>query len=456
MIIGGRRASFLLFVGDIAAFALSLYLTLWLRYGVAPSALTLEPYLAPFAFLFIIWALVFYGSGLYSKRLALFPSRQPDALLKTQIANIIFAAIFFFLIPAFGIAPKTILALYLVVSLILISLWRLALYPRFTRPGRRDRVLLIAEGEEAQELRAEVNGNPRYGIEFVGAPSLEDLATPEALSRLIRREHAVALIVENGYASEKNILPSIYHVARIERQCQFATFEDMYEEVFDRIPLSRLEHAWFLENVASTDPLLYRVAKRLFDIAGGLCMGLITIVAVPFVFVANLFEGMGPLFIAQERFGRYGALVTSYKFRSMRFNKAASGEWTIEEKHDNPVTKVGNFLRRTSLDEFPQFMNVLRGEISLIGPRNDILGLGKRLAEALPYYEARYLVKPGITGWAQINQQYEPGNVSPQSIKETKVRLAYDFYYLKHRSLGLDIMIALKTFKRMFFRVSSW
>ena len=101
-------------------------------------------------------------------------------------------------------------------------------------------------------------------------------------------------------------------------------------------------------------------------------------------------------------------------------------------------------------------MNILKGELSLIGPRNDILGLGKRLAEALPYYEARYMVKPGITGWAQINQQYEQGNVSPQSIEETKVRLAYDFYYLKHRSLGLDIIIALRTIKRMFFRVSSW
>ena len=95
------------------------------------------------------------------------------------------------------------------------------------------------------------------------------------------------------------------------------------------------------------------------------------------------------------------------------------------------------------------------GEISLVGPRNDILGLGQRLQEALPYYNVRYLVLPGITGWAQINQQYEPGNASPQSVEETKVRLAYDFYYLKHRSLGLDLIIALQTIRRMFFRAGS-
>ncbi len=100
-------------------------------------------------------------------------------------------------------------------------------------------------------------------------------------------------------------------------------------------------------------------------------------------------------------------------------------------------------------------MNVLSGEVSLIGPRNDIRALGERLGEAVPYYDMRYIVPPGITGWAQINQRYEPGNISPQSIEETKVRLAYDFYYIKNRSLALDLIIALKTVKRMLFRVSS-
>jgi lipopolysaccharide/colanic/teichoic acid biosynthesis glycosyltransferase len=140
----------------------------------------------------------------------------------------------------------------------------------------------------------------------------------------------------------------------------------------------------------------------------------------------------------------------------MRMSKPASGEWTVEEKNDNPVTRVGHFLRQTSLDEFPQCINILRGELSLIGPRNDIEGLGKRLAQSIPYYMVRYMVRPGITGWAQINQQYEQGNISPQSVEETKMRLAYDFYYIKHRSIALDFVIALKTLKRMLFRISAW
>jgi len=434
MSIAGRRTFLLVFAGDLVAFSVSLYLTLWLRYGMPPGSALLAPYVAPFSFLFVLWTLVFYSAGLYGKRLALFPSRVPDALFKTQSANILFAALFFFLIPTFGIAPKTILVLYLIVSLILIAFWRLWVYPRLMIRRSREQATLLAHGVEAKELLAEVNGNPRYDIEFSPRSRGDTTATI-----IVADETSAGANSANRFSSARK---------------QVIAFEDMYEEVFDRVPLSRLGQAWFRENVAMTDPLIYMVAKRCIDIAGGLLMGLVTILIAPFVFIGNLFEGAGLLFIAQTRLGRHGAHIKVYKFRSMQKNIAASGEWMHEG--ENRVTKVGAFLRQTSLDEFPQFINVIRGELSLIGPRSDILGLGERLAESLPYYKARYSVAPGITGWAQINQQYEPGNVSPQSIEETKVRLAYDFYYLKHRSFSLDIIIALKTLKKMFFRVSSW
>ena len=436
MIIGSRRASFLLFIGDLVAFVVSLYATLWLRYGGDfPSVVTFKIYWIPFTLIFALWALIFYGAGLYSKRSILLTSRLPDLLIKTQIANIILAALVFFIIPKFRIAPKTILALYLLTSLVFILFWRLVLYPRISVRRTRERAILAAEGPEAEELRREVNDNARYGIEFrVNSPDTEQ-----------------ASLVVVDKANSRGL--SAKDLAR-RREQHVIAFEDMYEEVFDRIPLSQLKHEWFLKHVSSTDPLFYMITKRFIDIIGALCMAIVTTIIAPLIAIANLCEGSGPLFIIQERFGRFGVPITAYKFRSMQKNLAASEQWVQEGK--NPVTKVGAFLRLTSLDEFPQFINILRGELSLVGPRNDILGLGRRLAEALPYYEARYMVIPGITGWAQINQQYEPGNVSPQSIKETKMRLAYDFYYRKHRSLRLDIIIALKTFKRMFFRLSSW
>ena len=221
--------------------------------------------------------------------------------------------------------------------------------------------------------------------------------------------------------------------------------------MFDRIALSELRQGWFMLH-AEPAAILYTSLKRIIDIVGALVMGLVTITTAPIIWTLQGFEGHGPLFITQERMGVHGRRIRTIKFRSMQKNDG--GAWTGE--NTNRVTKVGAFLRKTSLDEFPQFWNVLKGEMSLIGPRNDMVALGERLAEALPHYNFRYAVTPGITGWAQINQQYEQGHISPQSIEETKVRLAYDFYYLKHRSIGLELVIVLKTIKRMFFRVSSW
>ena len=218
MIIVGRRSSLLLLVGDIAAFAVSLYLALWLRYRAVPGLEMLAPYLVPFALLFVLWALVFYGAGLYGKRIALFPSRMPDTLLVTQTINVILAAIFFFLIPVFGIAPKTILVLYLVLSLVLLYLWRLVLYPRISVPRERERVALVGAGPESDALLAEVNGNPRYGIELIPYPSI---------------------------------------TSSIQAPHQTVPFEDIYEEVFDRIPLSELERAWFSKHVSLHDSLIY-------------------------------------------------------------------------------------------------------------------------------------------------------------------------------------------------------
>lgn len=426
----------MLFIGDAVALIVSLYFALWIRSGVAPAPIALTPYLAPFTFLFALWLLIFFSAGLYDKRIILFPSRLPGVLVGAHVVNMLLASAFFFTIPVFGIAPKTILALYLIVSLVLIFTWRLGLYPRFSTRTKREPAVLIAHGTDADALYDEVNGNPRYGIEF-HSRNLADVAEGVIV---VDRENVGLLPLEDLARAGRHVV----------------AFEDLFEEVFDRIPLSKIEKDWFRWSFFAADSAWYAATKRAIDIVGGLLMCVVTLLVAPLIALANMFEAPGPLFIAQERFGRGGSSIRAYKFRSMRQNKSASGEWTVEERRDNPITRVGAILRKTSLDEFPQCVNVLKGELSLIGPRNDTKGLGRRVAEMIPYYMMRYAVTPGITGWAQINQQYEPGNVSPQSVEETKMRLAYDFYYIRHRSLVLDTIIALKTVKRMFFRVSSW
>lgn len=132
----------------------------------------------------------------------------------------------------------------------------------------------------------------------------------------------------------------------------------------------------------------------------------------------------------------------------MHYNE--DGVWIGESK--NEVTKIGSFLRKTRIDELPQLWNVLRGDLSLIGPRPDVSGLEERLRKAIPNYSARYLVKPGLSGWAQIKQGYAKGSISPQSIEESRIRLSYDLYYIKNRSLLIDLIIAFRTLKVLLSR----
>lgn len=456
MLSGGRTALTLLFFGDIAAFFIALWVTLLVRYGALPSEDLLVSHIGPFGFLFLLWAFVFYISGLYEKRAILFKSKLPNVLFRIQLFNILLAALFFFTVPELGITPKTVLVIYLIVSLACILLWRLRLYPRLTARDVREGAALIGQGPEADELVREVNAHARYRLEFrvIKTPAELSADSFDAFAQSLKEAQVSVIVADLEDDALRPLLPHIYELAFARRELQLTHFHQVYEEVFDRVPLSLLRYEWFLRNISHPSVGLYEVARRVGDIIGGCMMGAVLGITLPLVWVATRIEGRGPLFIAQERIGRYGTRMKAYKLRTMTQNDTASRAWVGEG--ENRVTRVGAFLRKTSLDEFPQFLNILKGELSLIGPRNDIEGLGLRLAEAIPYYNVRYVVKPGITGWAQINQQYEQGHISPQSVEETKVRLAYDFYYIKNRSLMLDITIALKTLKRMLFRVSSW
>lgn len=448
-----RRAfePLLLLAGDISIFVLALFATLALRYLELPSETLFLAHLIPFSFLFAFSIAVYFIAGLYDKPLMFVQERLPQTILKAQLATVIGGALFFFLIPYFGITPKTNLFIYLVLSWLGVVLWRLVIFPRLAR-SRFSRALVIGDGEEVAELVEELNRNPRSRIRVMTAVSpaaLSDAAAQGALLARIRDEHITVCIVDVADERYRTLLPFLHNLLFLDLRVQCVDLWQMYEQVFDRIPPIALRHGWFMEAFTARRNWLYLAAKRAFDIAGALVVGLVTLVCIPFVYLAMRLEGdRGPLFIPQARIGQYNRPMTAYKFRSMRQND--TGFWQGESQ--NSITKTGAVLRSLSIDEFPQVWNILKGELSLIGPRNDMVGLGARLAEAIPYYNTRYLIKPGISGWAQINQRYAPGTVSPQSIAETEVRLAYDLYYLKHRSLALDLAIALKTLRRMFFR----
>ncbi len=441
----------ILFVGDLTIFVFSLWLTIALRYVSLPSIKSFATLEIPFFILFLVWILVFVMSGLYDKRTLVARRLLPDKLVRIQILNITLAALFFFFVPGFGVTPKTILIIYLAVSLVLILAWRLTVFPYISKRRWRQKSIIIGSGDEVHALAEEINTGSRYSIVCHKILNPKDLSEKDLYTYLeqYKKDGVSSIVVDVQEPEITKLLPTLYHAVFEDRTFYLVPLIDVYEDVFERVPLSLLRYDWMFTYVARTSSFTYSLLKRLVDIVGGVVMGFVTILVIPFIWITMHIEAPGKLFITQERFGMHGSRMRVYKFRTMSFND--NGAWSGENK--NYVTRVGAFLRQTSLDEFPQFINILRGDLSLVGPRNDIVALGERLVDALPYYTVRYLVKPGITGWAQVNQQYEHGNISPQSIDETKTRLAYDFYYIKHRSFMLDVVISLKTIKRMIFRI---
>ena len=450
------RELLILLTGDITCFLLSLYITLTVRYLAIPSSELLSIHLGPFSILTGVWLFIFYIAGLYDKHTVFLKNLLFSRILNTQVVNIIIAALLFLIIP-FGIAPKTNLVIYLFVSIILTAVWRLKIYNYFS-PKQLHKAILIADGAEAIELVDEINNNERYNYSFVRLIDNETAAKTDdfesKLLSLIEREDITMIVANPRGEYMERVMPTIFDMAFLRFEMTFLDFYKIYEDTFDRVPLSSLRYDWFITHVSQSKSLVYDFGKRTIDIVGSLVLGIIFLIALPFIYLAVKIEGkQAGIFMTQKRIGQYNQPVEVLKLQTMTKNDAASATWTAEDaKKGNQITRVGAVLRKLSIDEVPQIWNILKGEMSLIGPRNDIEGLGNRLAEEIPYYNIRNFVKPGVSGWAQTHQHYMGDNISPQSIEESRVRLMYDLYYVKNRSMLLDVEIALRTLKTLLSR----
>lgn len=252
------------------------------------------------------------------------------------------------------------------------------------------------------------------------------------------------IVIDLDHASIKDVSPKLFDL--IFMNVDFVPMYSVYEHVFYRIPYSALKHDWFIENISSRARGVYTLGKRVIDIALAGIAFIISLIFYPIIWVALKIQDGGPLFITQERMGQGNQKFIIRKFRSMRQAKTDDGAWV--GKNDPRITWTGRILRKTSIDELPQLWNVLKGDLSLIGPRPDLYDRGLELTHEIPYYNIRNLIKPGLSGWAQVSQE-----LPPQSLEETKLRLAYDIYYVKNKTLFMDFVIVLKTIRSLFLRL---
>lgn len=447
-----RGGTLLLLVGDFAALVLSLILTLLIRYQQIPETPVIEEHLRPFLILFCIWILVFLITGLYDRYISLVRKNIPARVLKVQVINILIAALFFFALP-FGIAPKTNLAIYLIVSTFLIIIWRLYFYPLIAA-GKPMRALVIGDSEEALAIARVFAGNIYFkNIKsfLLNKKEITDFtAFKSALHKFAAQDSTDMVIADMRDEYAAKLLSDFYALAFDNRNIRFFNLPTVYEELYHRVPPSLIEKSWLLENISTTAPnSAHDFFKRLIDIVSAVLLLIPTLLLFPFVALLIKVSDGGPLFYKAERIGQYNKTIRILKFRTMTGRD--SSEDALKSKLT--VTRVGSFLRKTRIDELPQLINILMGDLSFIGPRPEIPALAEVYAKEIPYYNLRHLTKPGLSGWAQINNFDVPrGGVD---IPRTIDKLSFDLYYLKHRSFLLDLEITLKTIDTLIMRTGT-
>ncbi|MBK9181328.1 MAG: sugar transferase [Acidimicrobiales bacterium] len=312
------------------------------------------------------------------------------------------------------------------------------------RAEERDRVLLVGDAADTATLGDDLDLAPERPAHLVASLTSEEASASGPVGPLTERAEATratVLVLSRSAQADEGVVAQAaqLHAGGL----RVRTLSLFYEEWLGKLPVSELERVSLMFDIGEIHRLRYARVKRIFDLFLA-AVGLVFLVLLtPLVFVGDLVANRGPLLYRQQRVGRGGRVFTIVKFRTMA--PAAGGpvdEWTSED--DPRITGLGHLLRRTHLDELPQVVNVLRGDLSLVGPRPEQPGYVAELREKLPFYEVRHLVRPGITGWAQVKYGYA-GNEA-----DALEKLQYEFFYLRRQSLSFDARILVRTLRSVF------
>lgn len=435
------RKKLFLFLGDALSFWIAFCLMLAVRWGSSLTSNFVMANFVPFFALWLVWCLIAYSMQLYSR--AVYGSRKYDWIVAGTVALFILlgaaSMLFYFSgrMPNANISPHGSLLLFWMLFSALFISWRTAaesvLAKRMT-----ERVLIVGTAPELNELASFLTAHGEYG--FMAFSVTQVPPSPTALARLVKEEN-VETVVSTDALFPQDLYPALSSLSSLN-----VTFSDpasFYENKIGKIYLGSVSNIWALTSVVRRISPVFSLSKEFGEkciaLILGICLAPLILLIAAFIKLTS----RGPVLYAQTRVGMGQKHFLLYKFRTMRENAEITGpQWAQE--NDPRVTPAGKILRASHLDELPQLFNIMRGELSFVGPRPERPEFVKELAQAIPFYNLRHIVHPGITGWAQINYPYGA------SIQDAKEKLQYDLYYLKHRSLALDLSIVLKTIRRFF------
>ncbi|MDD4830873.1 MAG: exopolysaccharide biosynthesis polyprenyl glycosylphosphotransferase [Candidatus Pacebacteria bacterium] len=441
-----RRLIFKIFLlaTDIFLMYASLLLALAIRYNdfsFLPGIQT-KAFLLDFSIIHLFWILILYSLNFYEgiavKSKLDFVKKN---LIFVSLASIV-GFIYFYLNPWTDISPKTILFLDIIIFSLFLYSWRFVLNFFFSKHLKKKIIIIGNSGEkELLEIVPELGRNGFNLVSIINPCDVIEekngFSGSNFPKEIIEREKIDLVVLDLSALKEEGSSSKIF--SKLPLTVDYLSLTDFYEYITRKIPLESVDEIWFLENISKPNKKIYEASKRIFDIAFSLVGLAFLSLILPIIAVIMKIDSSGPIFYMQKRAGKNGKDFLFYKLRSMKESDDQHNKWRVND--DNQITRVGKFLRRINLDEFPQFYNILKGDLSFVGPRPEWIKLARLYEKEIPFYRQRYLVRPGFTGWAQINYP------ASSSIEEAKEKFKYDLYYIKNRSFFGDIAIILKTIK---------
>jgi exopolysaccharide biosynthesis polyprenyl glycosylphosphotransferase len=356
------------------------------------------------------------------------------AVATTVALSTVVLLIVFFAVP-YGVTRPTIL-IWLPVAAFVVLCWRLFYRRVFARAIFAGRILLLADGETLERVWPEVDAQMAGLYQLIGTVGPDEADAGGRLTLAAVLQEADVIVLGAHEEMTEPLFASL--VDCYDRGMVVRSLADLYEELTGRLLVDRLRQSWLLSlHQRSQTSRLYALFKRVVDIGAALVGVVLLAIVVPLAWVATKLEDRGPLFHRQVRVGQYGRPFEILKLRSMRVGPEGDLSWTAT--NDDRITRVGAVLRRLHVDELPQALNILRGEMSVVGPRPEQPHYVDELRASIPYYNTRLSVRPGLTGWAQVNFGYGSG------VEGAKVKLSYDLYYIKRQSVALDLLILSRT-----------
>jgi len=427
------KRTWIIILGDFISFVLAFIVLILVRFTGQDSIININNHIIPFIILYLSWVLVFYTFGLYD----LVTIKPTIPYLKRWIMAIVISftvgILLFYFVPIFGISPKLNLFIQIIGFGIFSFLFRRIIYSLFSKMITQ-KAILIGNSNYLKELENIISKNPQMGLNI-----LNHFNNLNEIDLDLKNTNNLVIILDNNIdIKDQNIL-NFYR-----KEIEILDTAQAYEKYLYKIPVEYIDLSFIIENIKIKKDIFYTFTTFTIDIIFSI---LLIIISSPFVLVCSIFiytYDKGPIFYTQERVGLNGKIFKLYKLRSMMLDSEKDGAMWSTGAQDTRVTPIGKIIRKLHIDEIPQMINILNGDISLVGPRPERPEFVTILNKDIPYYSFRHIIRPGFTGWAQIKYRYA------STIEDSKEKFEYDLYYIKNRNIFIDFGIIIRTIQIIF------